>query len=405
MNRTRITLSAFLAYFCVSGVLSTFGLISGPMAQHFAVEVTQITRGFGWFTFGMLIGAGLAIELVDRFPLRTLLISTFLIVALCLGSMVRTGSLMLIWPMFGITGICLGVGLATAASTIARSYAPEPRASMLVMTDACFSLAGKLCAALALLFLGYQWHWSSGYWIVASAAALVVLLAMMSNYPEVSASDASSKNLTDQQTNVSQSKSTPSFSSVWTVNIGLCIAALCLYTLGQYAMLWWLPQHLQASVQASPAEAGAVVGQFWLGMFWAQLVVAWWVLKVGATRLVLVSAISAAVCSVPLWLTTDLQWIPWLGALWGFGNLAFLKIAISFATELQVSPSPRLVSALLFGATSGTAISPWVTSQIVESFGTATVLRFSTLCYCLIVVIISVVVFRRTRNKPVLAPG
>jgi len=389
MNLQRITLSAFLAYFCVSGVLSTFGLISGPMALQFGVEVTEITRGFGWFTFGMLLGAGLAIEVANRFPLRVVLVVVFFVIALCLTGLLFAQTLKLVWPLMGCAGVCLGIGLAAAATTIARSYAPEPRASMLVMTDACFSLAGKVCAALTLYFLGQHLHWSSGYLVVAGAAAIVVLLATVSTYPDTS-DDQSSLLSADDSLQQSVSDQSP-----WSFLIWLCIGALCLYTLGQYAMLWWLPQHLQINFGASADEAGAVVGQFWLGMFLAQLVVAWWVLRAGAPKLVQIAAISAAVCSVPLWVATDLKLIEWLGVLWGFGNLAFLKLAISFATQLQAVPSPRLVSALLFGATTGTAVSPWVTSLIVESFGTLTVLRFSTACYAVIAIIILFVVRRR----------
>jgi len=228
-------------------------------------------------------------------------------------------------------------------------------------------------------FLGQQLHWSSGYLVVAGAAALIVLLAATSTYP-----DTSKEVTVDAVAEETR----------WSFLIWLCIGTLCLYTLGQYAMLWWLPQHLQLNFAASADEAGAVVGKFWDGMFLAQLLVAWWVLKAGAEKLVLLAAVSAALCSVPLWVITDLEWIPWLGALWGFGNLAFLKLAISFATQLQTVPSPRLVSALLFGATSGTAVSPWVTSQIVEFFGTSTVLRFSTACYTVIALIMLFVVWR-----------
>lgn len=379
MNLQRITLSAFLAYFCVSGVLSTFGLISGPMAAHFGVEVTQITSDFSWFTVGMLVGAGLAIDVVDRFPLRGVLATVFFVIALCLGGLAIAPTLQLVRPLLGGAGVCLGIGLAAAATTIARSYAPEPRASMLVVTDACFSLAGRICASLTLYFLGQQLHWSSGYLVVAGAAALIVLLAATSTYP-----DTSKEVTVDAVAEETR----------WSFLIWLCIGTLCLYTLGQYAMLWWLPQHLQLNFAASADEAGAVVGKFWDGMFLAQLLVAWWVLKAGAEKLVLLAAVSAALCSVPLWVITDLEWIPWLGALWGFGNLAFLKLAISFATQLQTVPSPRLVSALLFGATSGTAVSPWVTSQIVEFFGTSTVLRFSTACYTVIALIMLFVVWR-----------
>ena len=384
MNRARITVSAFLAYFCVSGVLSTIGIVSGPMADYFGVTVTEITRGFGWLTIGMLVGAGLAIEVVERLSIRLIQICTFGVIALSLAALSVAPSLLLVWPLLGLTGLSLGIGLAAAASTIARSYPPSPRASMLVITDACFSLAGKVCVAATLYFLGEKLHWSTGYLVVVAAATSVVLLAGVSRYPETDADLSGELGTNDEAGRTSG----------WPVDIWLCIAALCLYTLGQYAMLWWLPQHLQSTYGASPDEAGAVVGQFWLGMLWAQLVVAWWVLKTGAPRLVLIAAISAALCSVPLWNTANLELIPWLGALWGFGNLAFLKLAISFATELQTPPSPRLVSALLFGATSGTAISPWVTSKIVESAGTLAVLQFSSGCYVLICLLIGLVLWR-----------
>jgi len=224
-NLVSTTLSAFLAYFCVSGVLSTFGLVSGPMAVHFGVEVTQITRGFSWFTVGMLIGAGLAIDVVSRFSLRLVLICVFLLISGCLFGLGQVPSLLLVWPLLGVAGVCLGIGLAAAATTIARSYEPEPRASMLVMTDACFSLAGKLCATLTLYFMGQQMEWSSSYWLVAAAAVVVVLLAALSRYPQ-----------TVQESDVAQGSAHDH--DGWSIYIWLCISALCLYTLGQYAMLW-----------------------------------------------------------------------------------------------------------------------------------------------------------------------
>lgn len=251
---------------------------------------------------------------------------------------------------------------------------------MLVITDACFSLAGKVCVAFTLFMLGTKAHWSAGYLAVVGAAIAIVLFAVFSKYPDPQTEET-------EETQAAERR-------VWPPDLWMCIVVLCLYTLGQYAMLWWLPQHLQTLYGAQAESAGAVVGQFWVGMFWAQLLVAWWVLKVGAPRLVLISAASAALCSVPLWSVADVTLMPWLGVLWGFGNLAFLKLAISYATQLQAVPSPRLVSALLFGATSGTAMSPWLTSRIVESYGTLVVLQFSTGCYLLIAAIMGLLALR-----------
>ena len=60
--------------------------------------------------------------------------------------------------------------------------------------------------------------------------------------------------------------------------------------------------------------------------------------------------------SLPLWIVDNLRWLPWLSLLWGVANLGLLKIVIAFATLSVPRPSPRLVAALLFGATTGTAV-------------------------------------------------
>lgn len=386
VNLARTTLSAFLAYFAISGMLSTIGIVSGPMAQHFATSVTDITNGFGWLTFGLLIGAALAVVVVERFPLRLLQASMFFLIACALLLLQRTQQLLFVWPLLGVVGVALGIGLAAAALTIARSYLQERRASMLVITDACFSVAGSVCVALTLYFYSQGLGWATGYLVVALVAVAVVGLALTSEFPATQEASAEAA--------IPESAVPAQRPGRWTPELWVCLGVLCLYTLGQQSMLWWLPQHLQQTYGAAPDTAGSVVGYFWQGMLAAQIFVSWWVLRIGVPKLVLLAAGSAALLSIPLWLSTDLSVVPWLGALWGFGNLAFLKIAISYATLLQAPPSPRLVSALLFGATAGTAITPWVTSQIVAAFGTLAVLQFGSACYLLIFVLMTGVVWR-----------
>lgn len=365
------------------------------MSEHFGVEVTEITSGFSWLTFGLLLGAALALWVVQAFPLRAVQCCMFLVIACALAAVRVVPEFFWVKMLLGVVGVCLGIGLAGAASTIAGSYDDDRRASMLVITDAAFSIAGWVCAGLTLYFLGQAMHWSAGYLVVSAVAVGVVGLAATSRFPQHDRSGESEPSATGQAAGNPAIHAVDAPRSAWPLAVWMCIGALCLYTLGQYAMLWWLPQHLQSTMGASAQDAGVVVGRFWAGMFAAQIVVSWWVLKVGVRKLVLVACTSAFLLSLPLWLTKDVTLIPWLGALWGFGNLAFLKIGLSFATQLQTTPSPRLVSALLFGATSGTAVSPFVTSQIVKNFGTLAVLQFSSLCYFGIVVLMLAVLFKR----------
>jgi TsgA-like MFS transporter len=183
----------------------------------------------------------------------------------------------------------------------------------------------------------------------------------------------------------------------WPASAWLCIAALCTYTLAQNSILWWLPQYAQNVMGASASESGALVGQFWSGMFAAQLFVAWWVLRVGVRRLLWLCAGCTLIFSLPLWLVENVSLLWWLAALWGFANLGLLKVVLSYGSTFTAVASPRLVSSLLLGATTGTALSPWVSSQIVAVGDAVTALKFGSSVYLLMFALLALAV--------VLAPG
>jgi TsgA-like MFS transporter len=151
-------------------------------------------------------------------------------------------------------------------------------------------------------------------------------------------------------------------------------------------MLWWLPNYAETQLGAPRDQAGQLVSQFWTGMFVAQIFVAWWVLKVGVQRLVLIAGIGSSVSSIPLWLYGDIDGLIILATLWGFANMGLLKIVLSFATQMIQVPTARLISTLLLGGSIGTAVSPWVTSQIVAATNNHFILQFSTACYVLLTI-------------------
>ena len=108
----------------------------------------------------------------------------------------------------------------------------------------------------------------------------------------------------------------------------------------------------------------------------------------GIQRLVIIGSLTTRLCSVLLWLCGDIAGLIILAFIWGVANLALLKIIISFATLMVRLPTPRLISGLLLGATLGTAVSPWVTSQIVERWSSYFVLQFGSGCYLALVIVL-----------------
>ena len=372
MNNTiRITAISFLTYFVLSAMLAPIGIISGPMAEHFNQSVSDITRQFAWLTGGNLVGAVIALFIFDYFGLKKLFAIIYGAIALALFSFRIVEDLDTAQYILGIVGLGSGVGLAGAAVTIARTYSEATRASMLVITDGCFSIAGFVTSWTAAFLVARDMDWSLTYQLSGLFAASIFVLGISSSFPAVEQ---------DQGTESTEP---------WPLAVWLCVASLFLYTLGQYSMLFWLPNYAITQLDAPELQAGALVGQFWLGMFLSQIFVAWWVMKIGVRRLVQIAALTTLLFSIPLWLHRDIDGLTILALIWGFSNLSLLKATLSLATELVSVPTARLVSLLLLGATVGTAVSPVVTSQVVDWTSNHTVLMFGSGCYLVLVVLLS----------------
>ena len=372
-NKQRITLVSFLAYFVMSGMLAPIGIISGQMAELFDRPITDVTAQFGWLTIGNMIGAVLALIIFDVLKVRTVFLVIYVLIIASILSLNFQDDLMKVGIALGVVGVCCGLGLASAALVISKTYDAERRASMLVITDASFSVAGFSCAALATTLIAAGVHWTGSYQFVAGVAGVILLLTFASKFPDT-ATDNSVENTGEP----------------WPLSVWLCIGALFLYTLGQFSMLWWLPNYVQEELGASAEQSGFLITLFWLGLFVSQLVVAWWVVKIGVRKLVLIAAILTCLCSILPWTFGNLSILPLLTFIWGVANFSLLKLVLSYGTQMVNVPTPRLVSTLLLGATLGTAVSPWVTSRIVAATDNFFILQFSTLCYAALAILLIV---------------
>ncbi len=349
------------------------GIISGAMAEYFGEPVTEITARFGWLTFGVLGGAIIALFIFDLFRIKNLLLLLYGVIIAALVSLLFLDDISQVGVVMGLIGVCCAIGLAGGALIISRTYDTEQRASMLVITDGSFSVAGIVCSTIAIYFIGQEYHWSAVYQFVAFIAAVMIFLTLRSTFPisEVSAVDSTEK-------------------EKWPLAVWLCVVGLFLYTLGQWSFLLWLPTYAETVLNAPRDQAGQLAGQFWTGMFVAQIFVAWWVMKIGVPRLVIIAGVTTSLFSIPMWVTKDINVLIVLSVCWGFANLGLLKIVLSFATQMMRRPTARLVSTLILGATLGTASGPWVTSKIVAATDTHFILKFGTACYVVLTALLFV---------------
>jgi TsgA-like MFS transporter len=353
------------------------------MAEMFDRPITDVTAQFSWLTVGNLAGAAAALLIFDFLRVRTVLVIVYTLILASLLSLNFTSDLTKIGIALAIVGVCSGLGLAAAALIISRTYEAERRASMLVVTDASFSVAGFSCAAIATALVAAGIHWAGTYQFVAIVAAAIVLLTLLSRFPDARPDDSPANSR-----------------EPWPLSVWLCVGALFLYTLGQYSMLWWLPNYTEKNLGATMDQAGRLVTLFWIGLFVAQIFVAWWVVKIGVRKLVLISAVMTCLFSIPLWVYGDFSVLPVFAFLWGLANFSLLKVVLSYATQMVRLPTPRLVSTLLLGATLGVAVSPWVTSRIVVATNNHFILQFSTLCYVtLAILLITAIRMYRPQSK------
>jgi len=365
-NLQRITLACFLAYFIMSGMLSPLGIIAGPMADHFDRPITDITSNFSWLTGGIFFGSLAALVIYDWMKLKSALIALYVIILLCLISLPFQSGLQIIWPALGLVGACCGAGLAGAAITISNAYASKQRASMLIITDGCFSIAGILISWLAVRFLAVNIDWYGAYLVVAGAACITIALCAISSFP----------NGADHQTVNEINEKEP-----WPIGAWLCIGALFIYTLSQFSLLLWLPNFAETKLGVPPEDAGLLISRFWTGMLVSQIFVAWWVLKIGVQKTVAIGAVATALSTIAFWSVPQIQLLVVFSFVCGVVNLGLLKVILSLATQMMRVPPPRLVSALLLGATTGTSVSPWISSRIVEATSNNTVLIICTVGY------------------------
>ena len=365
----------------MSGVLAPIAIVSAPMAEQFGLAQTDMTSRFSWLTIGTLIGSGAAVVLLNEVRLRTAMVFLYGLIALALGSLGFAHSVIVIQVIFGAVGVACGIGLAVAAAAISRTYDSRARGSVLVITDSFFSIAGFICAGLAAFLVQQALAWSWVYVFVGLIALGVVVLALVTDFPEV----------TELETSAREPMSS------WPWSAWCALVALCFYTLGQSCLLLWLPQFAELSYGLSPGEAGSLVAQFWLGMCIGQIVAAFVVLAVGVRTLLWVAVVCCLVGSIAIWAFDSPTWLWLLVLLWGVGNFGLLKLVIAVTADLTRSPSPGLLSSMLFGATAGTAMGPWVSSQLVEFGGAKLSLQFGSGAYLLVVLLISSVLIGQRR--------
>ena len=165
-NLSLLTPVSFACYFVMSAMLAPMGILAPEMASHFDLPVTEITRTFGALTFGNLIGAACATAVLAIWNLRSIFIATYATLGIALLLLGLTDQLLSVGMILAVVGFGCGVGLAAAAVLITLRFSASKKASMLILTDACFSIAGFLLSWVTTTLIYFQFGWAVAYQLV-----------------------------------------------------------------------------------------------------------------------------------------------------------------------------------------------------------------------------------------------
>lgn len=386
MDKYKTTLTSLLAYFVMSAVISPIGVVSKPIAEHYDISVTAATASFTFLTSGILVGTILALFVFDHVRLKTILLWCFAVVVACSAAMytVDTFALLPVWLL--VIGAVCGVNLAAAIVVITENFASNLRASMMLLTDSSYSLAGVASTMLASYFILSGLHWSSAYVLAAGASAIAALVVILSRYPRVE---------NKQPAETGNERST----RFWPLPVYLIGLAIAVYLVGFGSVYSWVPNYAQSVFDADAASAGALVSRFFLGMFLGQLVMFFLVLRFDPQIILAVAAIGATALTVLLWNADSLQQLGVRMLVLGLVTGGMFKLLVSFGTTLVKSPTPRMISFLIFCAAIGTTLSPGISSGVVEIFDMRAVLVFTSACYVLMVLIVALSIAQRRKHK------
>jgi len=353
----------------MSAVISPLGLVSRPVATHFDISITTATSAFTYLTTGVLIGTTIAVFIFDFLRLKQIIVGAAVLICLSIYAIYAVDSFTVFALALAVIGTSCGVQLSAAAVVISKIYDERLRASMLLLTDSFYSIAGVASTSVAGVLLARQFHWSSAYLMAFIATVGITVIALTARYP------ATGRYLNEQPR--------ASADKYWPAGVHLVGLSMLIYLVGFVSIYSWVPNYAQEVLGAGVEASGEIVSRMFLGMFAGQLVMFVLVLRLPLRPLIVVYSIMAASLTVSLWTVRTAPQLEIAMLVLGLATGGLFKTILTYGTLQVKDPSPRMVSYLIFYAGFGTAIAPFVSSFIVERRDMAGALQFATICYFL----------------------
>lgn len=371
-SRGNLNAISYLSYYFVGALVSTLGIVLGPLCAAFHKDPSFIGQVFTLMNIGMFVPIMLGGILMKKWGLQKPLVIAAACTVLISILLFLTPTLTMFSVAVAIIGACGGIFMTIGSYLVVRINPDEKRrSSALIFTDFFFSLAGATLSFLLAWMFKLGASWLAMYAIMGALGVLMLILTLRSRYPATEAPQTSHQQGTTES---------------WGISVWLLCFALFLFLLAEPIFTLWTPGYLQWRFTLKPEQAALFTTVYWvakaIGLFLNQFTVKWMKLR---TFLLICTTIGlVAIALISNSSSTTLILVA-CGA-FGFFNSGLFSGLMSYGS-LQVShSSPTLVSALLTCGTVGTLLFATVSSLVNSHFGLHGAVNAATAAYALLMV-------------------
>lgn len=386
-SRGSLNAISYLSYYFVGALVSTLGIVLGPLCAAFHKDPSFIGQVFTLMNIGMFVPIMLGGLLMKKWGLQKPLAVAALLTILISVVLFAAPTLTLFSVAVAVIGGCGGIFMTIGSYLVVRINPDEKsRSSSLIFTDFFFSLAGATLSFLLAWMFKLGASWMAMYAIMGALGALMLVLVLRARFPGV-------------QAPADETHHASTVAEPWGMSVWLICLALFLFLLAEPIFTLWTPGYLQSRFAMLPEQAALYTTVYWvakaIGLFLNQFTVKWMKLR---TFLLICTLVGMASVSL-ITNSANVTLILIACATFGFFNSGLFSGLMSYGS-LQVSrSSPTLISALLTCGTVGTLLFASVSSLVNSRLGLHGAVNTATVAYGLLLLTLLVAVLRSNAER------
>lgn len=367
LNRAILLSICLLAGFAIAGFFVPMGILTGPAAEHFSVGVAAVAKQFSWLTSGLFAGYLISFFIYDRFNLKSVILFSYSTAFVLVFANRALDSYAMIPVVFGLLGVLLGLVSCGAGTMITRIWSGRARQTALVAQDAMFNAGGALFATLAGALVVREYLWDTTYLAVGAAFSVTAALALIAKFDKY------------EYRNEEEKEAPP---PEWNVSVFIAWTSLFLFVFAKTTVIVWGPQYIQQTLGVGTEEGSRFMSNVYLAALIGSIVGTYLVSRINVRYLLLALVALAAFSTYGVTQTQSLSHILLLGYLFGISISATFNAYTAFGVSLVAHPTHKHISFFLIGAGMGAAIAPYLSSELVESSGSASsAIMMSAACH------------------------